>query len=121
MIRLQKQILLTVTGLLSVALLPTVALLTWTARQALLERTKEDGVHIAQMLALSTSIDEQVSQDVEKAIADQMIVSATTAAHLVSIAEAAGLPPNEINTHLKAITNSTYKLLSVVNWDFQYW
>ncbi len=104
---LQRQILITVSSLLLIALLPTIALLTWTARRSLLERTEAEGVRIAQMLALSAGVVEQVPQDVEKVIGEQMIVSATITAHLVSIAEAGGFKPDQINNRLKAIVSNT--------------
>ena len=105
---LRSRIQLTITGLLSLALLPTIALLTWTGRQSLLERTKEDGVRIAQMLAQSASLVEQIPQDVEEVIGDQMVVSSIIAAHLVDIAEnRASLTPDEINARLKAIVDKT--------------
>ncbi len=104
---LQRQILIIVSSLLLIALLPTIALLTWTARQAMLERTRADGVRIAQILAQSAGVVEQLPQDVEKVIGEQMIVSATTLAHLVSVAEANNLTPNQMNQRLKEIVNST--------------
>ncbi len=105
---LRSRIQLTVTALLSVALLPTIALLTWTARQSLLERTKEDGIRIAQMLAQSASMVEQVPQDVEEVIGEQMIIAATIAAHLVDVAENSGsLTRAQINNRLKAIVDTT--------------
>ncbi|TYQ30437.1 ATP-binding protein [Pseudanabaena sp. UWO310] len=104
---LQKQILITVSSLLLIALLPTIALLTWTARRSLLERTQAEGVRIAQVLALSAGVVEKIPQDVEKVLEDQMIVSATITAHLVGIAEASGLSPEQINNRLKAIVKAS--------------
>ncbi len=105
---LRSRIQLTITGLLSLALLPTIALLTWTARQSLLERTKEDGVRIAQMLTQSASLVEQIPQDVEEVIGEQMVISSMIAAHLVDTAEnRAGLNPDEINARLKTIVAQT--------------
>jgi HAMP domain-containing protein len=50
---------------------------------------------------------EQVPQDVETAIGEHMVVEATIAAHLVAIAEEAGLSPDEINAHLIDIAANT--------------
>lgn len=104
---LQKRIAFTVTALLSMALIPTVAMLTWTARQSLLERAKADGVMIAQNLAQSANVIDRIPTDVEQAIGEQMLVQATIAAHLVAIAEQAGLSPDQINRHLQEITQKT--------------
>ena len=48
--KLQRQILLTTIGLVSLALVPTVALLTWTSRHALLTQTEAQGKQVAQSL-----------------------------------------------------------------------
>jgi HAMP domain-containing protein len=104
---LQTRTLLMVTLLLAGAVLATATVLTWTARQSLLAQTKADGVVIARLLARSAMFAEQVPRDVEDAISEQMLVEATIAAHLAAIAEAAGLVPDEINAHLRDITDRT--------------
>jgi len=93
-----------VTFLLVGAVLATATVLTWTARQSLLAQTEADGVVIARLLARSAMFAEQVPRDVEDAVGEQMLVEATIAAHLVAIAEAAGLTPDEISAHLRDIT-----------------
>lgn len=104
---LQTRTLLMVTILLFAAVLATSAAITWTSRQAIIEQTEADGILIARLLARSAGFAEQVPRDVEAALGEQMIVEATIAAHLVSIAEEAGLDPQEINAHLQAITDQT--------------
>jgi len=101
---LQTRTLLMVTFLLVGAVLATATVLTWTARQSLLAQTEADGVVIARLLARSAMFAEQVPRDVEDAVGEQMLVEATIAAHLVAIAEAAGLTPDEISAHLRDIT-----------------
>lgn len=101
---LQTRTLLMVTFLLVGAVLATATVLTWTARQSLLVQTEADGVVIARLLARSAMFAEQVPRDVEDAVGEQMLVEATIAAHLVAIAEAAGLTPDEISAHLRDIT-----------------
>lgn len=53
---LRRQVLLTIVLSIFAALLPTIGILTWTARQALLARTQADGMRIAQIFALSAEL-----------------------------------------------------------------
>ncbi|MFC2105223.1 adenylate/guanylate cyclase domain-containing protein, partial [Candidatus Bipolaricaulota bacterium] len=94
---LHVRTMLLVTVLLVVAVFATAAVLTWTSRRSLLAQTQADGELIARLLASSASFAENVPHEVERAIGDQMVVEATIAAHLVAIAEEAGLNPAEIN------------------------
>ena len=98
---------LLVTALLVVAVCATAAVLTWTSRLSLLAQTQADGELIARLLARSASFAEYVPHEVERAIGDQMVVEATIAAHLVAIAEEAGMSSTTINAHLKDIADST--------------
>jgi HAMP domain-containing protein len=98
---------LLITALLVVAVSATAAVLTWTSRMSLLAQTQADGELIARLLARSASFAEYVPHEVERAIGDQMVVEATIAAHLVAIAEEAGLSPAAINPHLQEIADST--------------
>ena len=105
---LRDRILIMVTALLVFAVMATAFTLTWTARQALLSQMEADGKVITQLLARSAAFAAQVPGDVEQAIGEQMVVEATIAAHMIAVAEAAGLPPEEINQRLRQITeNST--------------
>ncbi len=104
---LRTRTLLMVSVLLVIAVTATTMALTWSARQALLVQAKADGMVIASLLARSAAFATRVPQDVEDAIGRQMIVEATISAHLVAIAEAAGLTPDEINDHLRQITAYT--------------
>lgn len=105
--KLQTRTLLMVTFLLIVTVLATATVLTWTARKSLLTQTEAEGILIAQLLGRSAGFALHVADDVEAAIGEQMIVEATIAAHLVAIAEAAGLAPEEINAHLRDIIDRT--------------
>ncbi|MFH1197438.1 MAG: hypothetical protein V1720_17190 [bacterium] len=49
----------------------------------------------------------KTDKDIEDAVGDLMVVEASVAAHLVAIAEAAGLISKEINNHLKEIASGT--------------
>jgi len=104
---LRTRILLMVSGLLVLAVLVAALALAWTARQSLIAQVEADGQLLAQLLARSASFALRVPPDVEDAISDQMVVEATIAAHLVAIAEAAGLSPEEINMHLRQITGAS--------------
>ena len=96
-----------VTGLLVVAVLASATVLTWTNRQMLLADAEAEGRLLARLLALSTRFASEVTTEVEGAIGEQMIVEATLAAHLVALAEAAGVAPERINATLRAIARDT--------------
>jgi PAS domain S-box-containing protein len=104
---LQARTVLMVTALMCIAVLATAVPLAWSARQSLLKQEEYDGVVIARVLGQTAVYARQVPGEVEAELGDQMVVEATLAAHLVAIAEAAGLPPDRINAHLKAITQQT--------------
>lgn len=96
-----------VTLLLAGTVLVIGSVLTWTARQAILAQQEQDGLMIARLLARTAGIVDEFPQEMENAIGDQMVVEATITAHLVAIAEQAGLTTDQINTHLKDITDTT--------------
>lgn len=87
--------------------LVTAAVLGWTTRRALLAEAEANGVLIARLLGGSAEFARQITADVEEAIAQQMVVEATIASHLVAIAEQAGVPAAVINRHLKEIADAT--------------
>jgi methyl-accepting chemotaxis protein len=96
-----------VATLVAIAVLATAMTLAWSARHSLLKQVEYDGVAIAQVLGRSAVYARQVPGEVEKEVGQQMVVQATLAAHLVAIAEAAGLSPDQINAHLWAVTRAT--------------
>ncbi len=104
---LRARTLIMVTLLLAGTVLVTGSVLTWNARQAILAGQEQDGLLIARLLARTAGIVDEFPQEMENAIGDQMVVEATIAAHLVAIGEAAGMTPDQINAHLKAITDTT--------------
>jgi len=106
-VTLRVRTLLMVTTLLVGAVLASAAVLTWTSRQALLLEAETEGGLLARLLARSARFANEVTSEVEGAIGEQMIVEATIAAHMVALAEAAGVRPEKINAHLQAITEST--------------
>ncbi len=104
---LRVRTLIMVTLLLVGTVLVIGSVLTWNARQAILDQQEQDGLLIARLLARTAGIVDEFPQEMENAIGDQMVVEATIAAHLVAVAEQAGLSPDQINAHLKAITDAT--------------
>jgi HAMP domain-containing protein len=104
---LRARTLIMVTLLLVGTVLVIGSVLTWNARQAILAQQEQDGLLIARLLARTAGIVDEFPQEMENAIGDQMVVEATIAAHMVAIAEQAGLTPDEINAHLKAVTDTT--------------
>src|SRR6266704_956031 len=96
-----------VTALLVVAVLASATVLTWTSRHALLLEAETQGRLLARLLAITARFASEVTNEVEGAIGEQMIVEATIAAHLVALAESAGGKPERINAHLRAISRDT--------------
>lgn len=94
-----------VSALVTVAVLISAAILMWTSRQALLQEALDEAEIIARLLARSAAFAAEVPGEVEGAIGDQMVVEATAIAHLVAIAEKAGMPPDAISSHLGEVVN----------------
>jgi sigma-B regulation protein RsbU (phosphoserine phosphatase) len=96
-----------VTLLLATAVFATATVLGWSSRQALLAETENQGLAIARLLAKSAAFGARVMGDIEDAIGEQMVVEASMAAHLVAMAEKAGVGPTEITQRLKQIADDT--------------
>ncbi|GEM_PF-4974744 len=105
--KIQQRILITTTVFLSFILIPTFLVLILISRHFLLERTKEDGIRIAQTVSKGLQFVEQTPTKVEEIVGEQMVVQATITAHLISIAKQANLSNSEIMNHLDHITNKT--------------
>jgi HAMP domain-containing protein len=106
-VTLRARTLLMVTALLVIAVLASATVLTWTGRQALLVEAETQARLLARLLANSARFASDVTTEVDGAIGEQMIVEATILAHLVALAEAARVPPERINAHLRAIARDT--------------
>lgn len=104
---LRTRTLLLVTGLLVVAIAATTAMLTWRARETLLDQAEYAGLNGAQSLARIAALTGQVPPQVDRAIGDQMVVQAQTLAYLVAVAEANGQTPDQINAMLRQIVDET--------------
>src|SRR5436309_3354636 len=96
-----------VTALLVVAVLASATVLTWTSRHALLLEAETQGRLLARLLAITARFASEATNEVEGAIGEQMIVEATIVAHLVALAETAGVKPERINADLRAISRDT--------------
>lgn len=105
--KIQQHILITISILLSLALLPTVMLFTVLGRRFLLVQTEEDGLRIAQVLSQGLQFVRKTPERVEDILGEQMVVQAKITAHLMAIAQQAQLSPTEIMGHLEEITNTT--------------
>ncbi len=104
---LRNRTLFLISLLLTGAILVTASILTWNARQSLLDEQRADGEVMARMLARAAYIVQNLPDEMENAIAEQMVTEATITAHFVAAAEDAGWSPDTINTRLKQIVAST--------------
>ena len=104
---IRTQTLLMVTLLLTLAVLATAGVMGWNSRRGLIAEGETQGLVLARLLARSAAFGVQVTDDVEKAIGEQMVIEATMAAHLVALGEAAGVSAKELNRQLKQIADDT--------------
>jgi phosphoserine phosphatase RsbU/P len=93
-----------ITGLLLATVILTSGVLAWAWYQALLAQTEADAVLIGHLLGRSAQFAADARSLAEDAVGEQMVVEATILAHLVAIAEERGLSADEINAHLRAVT-----------------
>jgi serine phosphatase RsbU (regulator of sigma subunit) len=104
---LRTRTLLLVTGLMVVTVLVTSAVLSYLSHRILLDETQEDAILIASLLARSAHFAGDARVAAEQSVGEQMVVEATILAHLVAIAEARGMSPDEINARLRAIARDS--------------
>lgn len=104
---LQRRIILSVTALVLVAVIPLTLLSAITVRQSLLDQRERDGILLADLVAQSASFIQEIPSDVETVLEEQMIVQARVAAYMVAYAEQAGLMPDQINTALRRIVDTS--------------
>lgn len=104
---IRTQTLLMVTGLLVAAVLATAGAVGWISRRALLAETERQGLVTARLLARSAAFGVNAMTDIENAVGEQMVVEATIAAHLVAMAEDAGVGAAEISRRLRRIADET--------------
>lgn len=107
MMNLRVRILVMVTSLLATTVLVTTAVLSWGARRTTLHHIEGDGILMGQFLARMARFSEEVPQQVEAVTLDHLTAEATIASHFITVAEEAGLSPEEINVHLRTIADTT--------------
>src|SRR5512138_1479802 len=89
--------------LTTLTVVATVWVVSTNARQALEEQTESDGRLLVRQFINSLASGNQVQSAADTSIGQYMALHAKTVAHLVGIAEAAGLKPEDINAHLRDI------------------
>ena len=104
---LRTRMLLTFTLIITVTVLLLGGLLSWNTYHTLVEEKKRDALILARLLATTASVVEEFPSAMEDAIGDQMVVEATLVAHLIAVAEQAGLSEDEINSILQEIVADT--------------
>jgi len=105
--RFRTRLVLLVTGLLASAIVIISALLAWNTRNALLASAEDSGKMVANLLARSAGLANEIPSEVENMLGAQMVAEARIVAHFVDAAEKAGFAPEEINRRLRSIADTT--------------
>jgi adenylate cyclase len=105
--RYRTRLVLLVTGLLASAVLVISGVLAWNTREALLASAEGSGQMVANLLARSAGLANEIPGEVEDMLGAQMVAEARIVAHFVDAAEKAGLKPDEINRRLRQIADTT--------------
>lgn len=104
---LRAKLLLALTLLLAVSLGGNYVLLVVQARRTLHQESAAKAMGIAELLYAVGAFVRPLEQKAEDIIGGQMIVQAELAAHLVDIAERAGMTPEQINARLRQVSERT--------------
>ena len=105
--RYRTRLVLLVTGLLASAVIVISALLAWNTRNALLASAEDSGEMVANLLARSAGLANEIPGEVEAVLGDQMVAEARILAHFIDAAEQAGMSPEEINRRLRQLAATT--------------
>src|SRR5215831_12218946 len=105
--RYRTRLILLVTGLLASAIIVLSALLAWSTRNALLASAAESGQMVANLLARSAGLANEIPGEVEDILGAQMVAEARIVAHFVDAAEKAGFTPEEINWRFRQLADTT--------------
>ena len=105
--RYRTRLVLLVTGLLAGAIIVLSALLAWSTQNALLASAEDSGRMVANLLARSAGLANEIPSEVEDMLGAQMVAEARIVAHFVDAAEKAGFTPGEINRHFRQLADTT--------------
>ncbi len=105
--RYRTRLVLLVTLLLASAVAVISALLAWNTRNALLASAEESGEMVANLLARSAGLANEIPGEVEAMLSDQMVAEARILAQFVAAAEKASFGPDEINRRLRQLADTT--------------
>src|SRR5262245_29016802 len=105
--RYRTRLVLLVTVLLASAVILISGLLAWNTRNALLESAEGSGQMVANLLARSAALANEIPNEVEEMLGTQMVAEARIVAHFVDAAEKANFTPDEINRRLRQLAETT--------------
>ena len=97
---LRSRLFLLVTLLIVTSIPGTAAVFAYGYWQSLLERTQDNGLLLAQLLAQSISFNQQTPAVVEDLVSDAVLAQANTVAHLIQLAQKQKISPKDINRSL---------------------
>ena len=105
--RYRTRLVLLVTGLLASAVIVISALLAWNTRNVVLASAEELGQMVANLLARSAGLANEIPSEVEAMLGSQMVAEARIVAHFIDAAEKANFTPEEINRRLRQLDDTT--------------
>jgi adenylate cyclase len=105
--RYRTRLVLLVTGLLASAVIVISTLLAWNTRNALLASAEESGQMVADLLARSAGLANEIPSEVEEMLGSQMVAEARIVAHFIDAAEKASFTSEEINRRLRQLADTT--------------
>ena len=105
--RYRTRLVLLVTGLLASAVIVISTLLAWNTRNAVLASAEESGQMVANLLARSAGLANEIPSEVEEMLGSQMVAEARIVAHFIDAAEKAHFAPEEINRRLRQLADTT--------------
>ena len=105
--RYRTRLVLLVTGLLASAVIVISALLAWSTRNAVLASAEEFGQMVANLLARSAGLANEIPSEVEEMLGSQMVAEARIVAHFIDAAEKANFTPEEIDRRLRQLADTT--------------
>lgn len=104
---LRSQIILLVFALLGIVVTTTVVVLSYHARQSILAQVESDAGAIAGLIGNATTLAGKLPNEIEGAVGEEMLSTASAVAHYVAAAERARLPRAAINETLRQLIDAT--------------